>query len=71
MDVYIRYDMFFAIFIHKPFIFAIIDSPNSGRMFQASLFATIAIPILLWIYLWCIQKFMERKKNQQDNVDEN
>ena len=53
------------------FIFAIIDSPNSGRMFQASLFATIAIPILLWIYLWCIQKFMERKKNQQDNVDEN
>ena len=24
------------------FIFAIIDSPNSGRMFQASLFATIA-----------------------------
>lgn len=34
------------------FVFAIIDSPNSGRMFQACLFATVAVPILLWIWLW-------------------
>jgi len=34
------------------FVFAIIDSPNSGRMFQASLFATVAIPILLWVWIW-------------------
>lgn len=34
------------------FIFAIIDSPYSGRMFQACLFATIAVPILLWIWIW-------------------
>lgn len=34
------------------FIFALIDSPNSGRMFQACLFATIGVPLLLWIYMW-------------------
>lgn len=34
------------------FIFAIIDSPYSGRMFQACLFATIAVPILLWVWIW-------------------
>lgn len=34
------------------FIFAIIDSPYSGRMFQACLFATISVPILLWIWIW-------------------
>ncbi|MDD2971790.1 MAG: hypothetical protein PHE02_06635 [Lachnospiraceae bacterium] len=34
------------------FLFAIIDSPNSGRMFQACLFATVAVPILLWVWIW-------------------
>ena len=34
------------------FVFAITDSPNSGRMFQACLFATVAVPILLWIWVW-------------------
>lgn len=43
------------------FVFAIIDSPNSGRMFQASLFATIALPILLWIYISIVKKIIERK----------
>lgn len=43
------------------FVFALIDSPNSGRMFQASLFATIALPILLWIYISIVKKIIERK----------
>lgn len=34
------------------FLFALMDSPNSGRMFQACLFATIGVPLLLWIYMW-------------------
>ncbi|MDD3204975.1 MAG: hypothetical protein PHS74_04465 [Lachnospiraceae bacterium] len=42
------------------FIFAITDSPNSGRMFQASLFATIGIPILLWIWL-CLYRAITKK----------
>lgn len=44
------------------FVFALIDSPNSGRMFQASLFATIALPILLWIYISIAKKITERKE---------
>ena len=33
------------------FIFAIFDFPNSTKLFGASLFATIALPILFWIYI--------------------
>lgn len=32
-------------------IFAIIDSPNSGKMFIASLFATVTLPIIVWVIL--------------------
>lgn len=52
------------------FVFALIDSPNSGRMFQASLFATVAVPILLWIYIWLFQKWKERKSPEQDENTE-
>lgn len=50
------------------FIFAIMDSPHSGQMFQSALFATIAVPILLWIYLQCIINLKERKKNKEDGL---
>lgn len=33
-------------------LLAIFDPSSSGRLFQASLFLTIALPILLWIYLF-------------------
>lgn len=33
-------------------IVAIFDSDTSGRLFQACLVATIAIPLLIWIYIW-------------------
>lgn len=36
---------------------AIFDSSASGRMFQACLFATVAIPLLIWIYTWMWGKF--------------
>lgn len=48
------------------FIFALIDSPNSGGMFQACLFATIGIPILLWIWLWLYD--VTTKKNEDSHV---
>lgn len=31
---------------------AIFSSKQTGKMFQASLFLTIALPILLWIYIF-------------------
>ncbi|MBO5282794.1 MAG: hypothetical protein J6B43_06680, partial [Lachnospiraceae bacterium] len=37
-------------------IVAIFDSDSSGRLFQACLVATIAIPLLIWIYIWMYGK---------------
>lgn len=34
------------------FIVACLDLGDSGRLFAACLLTTIALPILLWIYIW-------------------
>lgn len=34
------------------FIAAIFNFDGSGNLFKACLFATIGMPILLWIYIW-------------------
>lgn len=33
-------------------IFAIFDFDGKGILFHSSLIATIAVPILIWIYIW-------------------
>ncbi len=38
---------------------AIIGTEGSGRLFRFSLGMTIAVPIFLWIFLWCLGKFHE------------
>lgn len=35
---------------------AIFDQDNSGRLFPACLVGTIAIPLLIWIYVWLYGK---------------
>lgn len=42
-------------------VVAIVDSSASGRLFWICLFATIAIPILIWIYTWMYGKLTGRK----------
>ena len=37
-------------------IAAIFNFDGSGRLFQACLFATIGVPLLLWIYIWLYGK---------------
>ena len=37
-------------------IVAIFDSSESGRWFMICIFATVAVPILLWIYVWMYGK---------------
>lgn len=37
-------------------IVAIFDQDSSGRLFQACLVATIAIPLLIWVYIWMYGK---------------
>jgi len=41
-------------------IAAFVDSSSSGRLFGACLFATIAIPLLIWIYTWMYGKLTGR-----------
>jgi hypothetical protein len=33
-------------------IVAIFDTSASGKMFALCLFATVAVPLLIWIYTW-------------------
>lgn len=37
-------------------IVAIFDNSGSGRWFMICIFATVAVPILLWIYTWMYGK---------------
>lgn len=37
-------------------VVAIFDQDSSGRLFQACLVATVAIPLLIWIYIWMYGK---------------
>jgi len=42
---------------------AFLDIPNWDRLFQASLIATIGLPILLWIYLLLYKNWAENHKD--------
>ena len=42
------------------FISALIGTEASGRLFRFSLGMTIAVPIFLWIFAWCIGKFRDK-----------
>lgn len=41
-------------------VVAIFDQDSSGRLFQACLVGTIAIPILIWVYIWMYGKLRGR-----------
>ncbi len=43
-------------------VVACLDFRNSGRLFAACLFATIGLPILLWIYIWLYSRIKENSK---------
>lgn len=39
---------------------AITDNSGSGRWFMTCIFATVAVPMLIWIYTWIYGKFTGR-----------
>lgn len=41
-------------------IVACLDFPGADKWFAACLFATIGLPILLWVYLWLYKLMKER-----------
>ncbi len=40
-------------------VVSLLDFPGSDRLFAACLFATIGLPILLWIYIWIYGRFTQ------------
>ncbi len=51
-------------------ICALFDFDGSGKLFQACLFATIAVPILIWVYVWLYGKMTDKKTFADFNVDD-
>ena len=41
-------------------IAAIADSSASGRLFRICLYATVVIPILIWVYTWMYGKLTQK-----------
>lgn len=55
-------------------IVAIFDNSESGRWFMLCIFATVAVPILLWVYTWMYGKLTGRRtivdsRHFSDNAD--
>lgn len=49
---------------------AVVDSSASGRLLWICLFATVAIPILVWIYIWLYGKLTGRRTMSDPASDE-
>ena len=50
-------------------VVAIVDTSASGRLLWMCLFATIAIPILIWVYIWMYGKLTGRKTMTDPDPD--
>ena len=50
-------------------VVAIVDSSASGNLLWMCLFATIAIPILIWIYIWMYGKLTGRRTMSDLNLN--
>lgn len=48
---------------------ALFDKSSSGRLFWMCLYATIAVPILVWIYAWLYGKIKESRKDTTDDEE--
>lgn len=48
------------------FVVACLDLGDSGRLFAGCLVATIGMPILLWLFLWCLERM---KKSSLESGD--
>lgn len=47
---------------------AVFDSSATGSLFRVCLFATIAVPLLLWIYIWMYGKLTNRSTIADLNI---
>lgn len=49
-------------------IVAFVDNSASGSLFQVCLVATIAIPFLIWVYVWMYGKLTNKKTMADLNI---
>lgn len=52
-------------------IVAIFDTSSSGKLFGLCLFATVAVPLLIWIYTWMYGKLTGRHTIADFELDDN
>lgn len=50
-------------------VFAIIDSPNSGNLFKASIYATVVVPVLLYAYIGVYKYYKKKQEDDNKNSD--
>ncbi|MBR5799267.1 MAG: hypothetical protein IKY23_04310 [Lachnospiraceae bacterium] len=50
-------------------IVSLLDFPGSEKLFAACLLATVGLPILLWIYIWAIGIWIDRKKSAEEAAE--
>ena len=43
------------------FVSSLIGTEGAGRLFRFSLGMTIAVPIFLWIFIWCVGRFQNKR----------
>ena len=60
-----------AVLYAATLVVAIIDFENSKRLFNALVIADIALPILIWIYIWIFKQVQERKAEAEAFRKEN
>lgn len=52
-------------------VVAFVDNSASGALFQVCLVATIAIPFLIWVYVWMYGKLTNKKTMADLNIGGN
>jgi len=51
------------------FIAAFVFPASAGNLFMLCVFGTIAIPFLLWIYIWLFQKMTHKEDSNSEDTD--
>lgn len=60
--------VFLVLLYLSTLICAIIDRTETMRLFQASIMATVIIPVLLWAYSFIYKLIKKNAKNQMDEM---
>ena len=49
-------------------VVAIVDNSSSGKLFSFCMYATIVIPMLIWVYIWLYGRLKERIASTEEEI---